>query len=70
MYTVPLYFQVTQDASTAVAGAHLFPAVTGVAVAGLLSGYLIKKFPILSSLYKTLLTYFFWFLGLDVIRLS
>lgn len=44
MYTVPLYFQVTQDASTAVAGAHLFPAVTGVAVAGLLSGYLIKKY--------------------------
>ncbi|OBT43074.1 hypothetical protein VE00_05542 [Pseudogymnoascus sp. WSF 3629] len=52
MYTVPLYFQVTQDASTAVAGAHLFPAVTGVAVAGLLSGYLIKK----TGRYKALLT--------------
>ncbi|KFY08941.1 hypothetical protein V492_05752 [Pseudogymnoascus sp. VKM F-4246] len=52
MYTVPLYFQVTQDASTAVAGAHLFPAVTGVAVAGLLSGYVIKK----TGRYKALLT--------------
>ncbi|KFY67157.1 hypothetical protein V496_01731 [Pseudogymnoascus sp. VKM F-4515 (FW-2607)] len=52
MYTVPLYFQVTQDASTAVAGAHLFPAVTGVAVAGLLSGYLIKK----TGRYKAILT--------------
>ncbi|KFY33322.1 hypothetical protein V494_07735 [Pseudogymnoascus sp. VKM F-4513 (FW-928)] len=52
MYTVPLYFQVTQDASTAVAGAHLFPAVTGVAVAGLLSGYVIKR----TGRYKALLT--------------
>jgi hypothetical protein len=44
MYTVPIYFQVTQNASSAVAGAHLFSAVAGVATAGLLGGFLIKGY--------------------------
>jgi hypothetical protein len=43
MFTVPIYFQVTQNAPAAVAGAHLFPAVAGVAVAGLFGGYAIKR---------------------------
>ncbi|KAG6991089.1 hypothetical protein G7Y79_00057g090710 [Physcia stellaris] len=43
MYTVPLYFQITARTSVATAGAHLFPAVFGNAVAGLLSGYIIKR---------------------------
>ena len=30
MYTVPIYFQVTQDASTAVAGARLFRPSPGL----------------------------------------
>ena len=36
------YFQVTQGASNTVAGAHLFPAVLGNAVGGLLAGAAIK----------------------------
>ena len=43
MYTVPLYFQVTARASVTNAGAHLFPAVCGNAIAGLLSGVIIKR---------------------------
>jgi len=44
MFCVPLYFQLTQRASSAEAGAHLFPAVTGNAIAGILCGVLIKKY--------------------------
>ena len=44
MYTVPLYFQITARTSVATAGAHLFPAVFGNAVAGLLSGFIIKRY--------------------------
>lgn len=44
MFTVPLYFQVTQRASSTVAGAHLFPAVLGNTVGGIISGVLIQKF--------------------------
>lgn len=43
MYSVPLYFQVTARASNTVAGAHLFPAVAGNAVGGMVSGLLIKR---------------------------
>lgn len=43
MFTVPLYFQVTARVSPTVAGAHLFPAVAGNAVGGLLTGFLIKR---------------------------
>ncbi|KAM5341171.1 hypothetical protein ACJ41O_015280 [Fusarium nematophilum] len=43
MYTVPIYFQVTQRVSSTVAGAHLFPAVIGNTVGGIASGLIIKR---------------------------
>lgn len=43
MFAVPLYFQVTAGASNTAAGAHLFPAVAGNAVGGILSGSVIKR---------------------------
>ncbi|KAI3325331.1 MFS general substrate transporter [Xylariaceae sp. AK1471] len=43
VFTVPLYFQVTQRSSSTVVGAHLFPAVAGNAIGGILSGYLIRR---------------------------
>jgi hypothetical protein len=42
MYTVPIYFQVTQRVSSTVAGAHLFPAVIGNTVGGIATGLIIK----------------------------
>ncbi|KAK6219245.1 hypothetical protein LQW54_002233, partial [Pestalotiopsis sp. IQ-011] len=42
VFAVPLYFQVTQKVSNTVAGAHLFPAVFGNAIGGLVTGRLIK----------------------------
>lgn len=45
---VPLYFQVTERASEAAAGAYLIPAFTGNTIGGLLSGYWIKH----TGLYK------------------
>ncbi|KAH7390577.1 major facilitator superfamily domain-containing protein [Pyrenochaeta sp. MPI-SDFR-AT-0127] len=43
MFAVPLYFQVTSGASNTVAGAHLFPAVAGNALGGILSGIIINR---------------------------
>ncbi|KAE9968812.1 hypothetical protein EG328_007270 [Venturia inaequalis] len=43
MFCIPLYFQVTQNASASLAGAHLFPAVGGNAIGSLLSGWIIKR---------------------------
>ncbi|KAI8304860.1 major facilitator superfamily transporter [Colletotrichum sp. SAR11_59] len=43
MFSVPLYFQVTKRVSNTVAGLHLFPAVAGNAIGGIMAGYLIKK---------------------------
>ncbi|CAG8885688.1 unnamed protein product [Penicillium egyptiacum] len=43
MFSVPLYFQVTQRASTTAAGAHLIPAVIGNTLGGLLAGTLIRR---------------------------
>ncbi|KAH7160402.1 major facilitator superfamily domain-containing protein [Dactylonectria estremocensis] len=43
MYSVPIYFQVTQRVSSTVAGAHLFPAVIGNTVGGIVSGALIQR---------------------------
>lgn len=43
MFAVPLYFQVTANASSTIAGAHLFPAVFGNAIGGLISGAVIKR---------------------------
>ncbi|KAL8787430.1 MAG: hypothetical protein Q9213_002207 [Squamulea squamosa] len=69
MYTVPLYFQVTARASIANAGAHLFPAVCGNAIAGIISGAIIKKTAsykiltivgTLSSILSYLLLLFLW----------
>ncbi|KAK1978154.1 major facilitator superfamily transporter [Colletotrichum cereale] len=51
MFSVPLYFQVTQRVSNTIAGLHLFPAVAGNAVGGVLAGYLIRK----TGRYKSLL---------------
>jgi MFS family permease len=53
MFSVPLYFQITARTSNAEAGAHLFPAVAGNCVGGLLSGVLIKR----SGRYKVLCTF-------------
>jgi hypothetical protein len=43
MFTVPLYFQVTQRVSSIVAGAHLIPAVLGNTIGGLSAGIFIRK---------------------------
>lgn len=43
MFSVPLYFQVTQRVSNTVAGLHLFPAVAGNAIGGVMGGYFIKR---------------------------
>ncbi|KPM42363.1 hypothetical protein AK830_g4238 [Neonectria ditissima] len=43
MYSVPIYFQVTQRVSSTVAGAHLFPAVLGNTVGGIVSGAVIQR---------------------------
>ena len=43
MFSVPLYFQVTQCASTTAAGVHLIPAVVGNTLGGLLAGIFIRR---------------------------
>ncbi|POS71965.1 major facilitator superfamily transporter [Diaporthe helianthi] len=43
MFSVPLYFQVTQRVSNTAAGAHLMPAVIGNAIGGIISGYFIRN---------------------------
>ncbi|KAI0123937.1 major facilitator superfamily transporter [Xylariales sp. AK1849] len=43
VFSVPLYFQITQRVSNTVAGAHLFPAVFGNAIGGLAAGRLIRR---------------------------
>ena len=43
MFSVPMYFQVTQRASTTAAGAHLVPAVVANTAGALLSGAIIRK---------------------------
>ncbi|EFX06583.1 multidrug resistance protein [Grosmannia clavigera kw1407] len=43
MFSVPLYFKVSQEVSSTVAGAHLFPAVAGNAIGGIITGLYIKK---------------------------
>jgi MFS family permease len=44
MYCVPLYFEVIDNASSAVAGAHLFPAVAGNTLGALLTGWVIHRY--------------------------
>ncbi|KAF4435582.1 multidrug resistance [Fusarium acutatum] len=53
MYTVPIYFQVTQRVSSTVAGAHLFPAVIGNTVGGIATGLIIKR----TGRYKALIVF-------------
>ena len=43
MMSVPLYFQATEQANTAAAGAYLIPAFVGNTLGGLLSGFWIRK---------------------------
>ena len=43
MFSIPLYFRVTESASNTVAGFHLFPAVVGNALGGLLTGWVIQR---------------------------
>lgn len=43
MFIVPIYFQVTINASTGEAGAYLIPAIAGNMVGGLLAGAWIKR---------------------------
>lgn len=51
MFSIPLYFQVTQRASTTAAGVHLVPAVVGNTIGGLIAGNFIKR----TGSYRTLL---------------
>lgn len=44
MFSVPIYFQLTQNASTSRAGAQLVPAVVGNAVGGILCGIFINRY--------------------------
>jgi len=44
MFTVPLYFQISENASAMKAGAQLFPGVAGNAVGMLLVGLVIKRY--------------------------
>ncbi|KAI5366203.1 Putative major facilitator superfamily, MFS transporter superfamily [Septoria linicola] len=69
MTIVPLYFQVTNKANTAQAGAYLIPAFAGNTIGGLASGYFIKRtglykpMTVISPLFAVLcmfLCYFFW----------
>ncbi|KAH7029823.1 major facilitator superfamily domain-containing protein [Microdochium trichocladiopsis] len=43
LFSVPLYFQVTQRVSNKVAGAYLIPAVVGNAIGALVAGIVIKR---------------------------
>lgn len=44
MFTVPIYFQVSQRVSNARAGAYLFPAVLGNAVGAVFAGVVVKRY--------------------------
>lgn len=43
MFSVPLYYQVTQGLSSTDSGARLLPAVIGNAVGGIVAGIIIKR---------------------------
>ncbi|KAI9046068.1 efflux pump antibiotic resistance protein [Aspergillus affinis] len=51
LFSVPLYFQVTQRASATVAGGHMVPAVVGNTLGGLVAGGFIRR----TGRFKTLL---------------
>jgi len=63
MFSIPLFFRITTNASSTTAGAHLFPAVFGNTLGALLSGYLIQrtgryKFLTIVATVSSSLTYF------------
>ncbi|RSL69643.1 hypothetical protein CEP54_002092 [Fusarium duplospermum] len=69
MFFIPLYFQVTKNATTGEAGAYMVPSIIGNTAGGLLAGFLIKrygryKFPTvfaaLSSIFCFTLLLIFW----------
>jgi hypothetical protein len=43
MFVIPLYFQVTKNATTGQAGAYLVPSIFGNLIGGLLTGMWIKR---------------------------
>ena len=47
MFSVPIYFQVSQRVSNARAGAYLFPAVFGNAVGSVIAGLIIRRYALL-----------------------
>jgi hypothetical protein len=51
LFSVPLYFRVTTNASNTQAGAYLFPSVLGNAAGGIIAGHLIRR----TAKYKTLI---------------
>ncbi|KAN0099173.1 efflux pump antibiotic resistance protein [Hyaloscypha variabilis] len=57
LFSIPLYIQVTSDASNAEAGSYLVPAMVGNTVGGLMTGIFIKR----TGKYKALL----WIAGLS-----
>ncbi|SPO01835.1 uncharacterized protein DNG_04508 [Cephalotrichum gorgonifer] len=69
MFSVPIYFQVSQRVSNTVAGAHLVPSVVGNAVGALFTGLVIRRtgrykhlliFGTLSSSFSYILIYLTW----------
>jgi hypothetical protein len=44
MFSVPLYFRVTQKVSNSEAGAHSLPSLFGNALGGVFCGYFIKRY--------------------------
>ncbi|CAI7588887.1 unnamed protein product [Penicillium pancosmium] len=51
LFSIPLYFQVTQGASTTASGGHLVPTIIGNTVGGILAGLYVRK----TGRYKLLL---------------
>ena len=51
LFSVPLYFRITTNASNTQAGAYLFPSVLGNAIGGIIAGYVIRR----TAKYKTLI---------------
>jgi MFS family permease len=43
LFSVPLYFRVTTNASNTRGGSYLFPSVMGNAIGGIVAGYLIRR---------------------------
>jgi hypothetical protein len=44
MFFIPIYFQVTKDASPVEAGAYMIPSVVGNTIGGLYTGFYVKRY--------------------------